>query len=245
MLDNPYFGKLLFPRPPCGWGHCSGPGCLALHFLPSPHLDNPCLCVQSGLEVTGPFPAQNSSAPSIPWHLLQTHIRGLGGPPAGLTTPHPSTLTGPDLWKQAGSGIPGLPAPAEWHSAMRPGHQRPNVTLPLAVLVSDQDKRPPLFWSSGFPGGHRGNTTTGSAGRSGKRSGASWLWDNRHWVSLSSCPFPSPSHDSGFKSLLAPWGDHRTGPLSKSCAVQFRTTWNHSTECCHRRRGSGSGICRH
>ena len=26
---------------------CSGPGCLALHFLPSPHLDNPRLCKQS------------------------------------------------------------------------------------------------------------------------------------------------------------------------------------------------------
>lgn len=108
------------------------------------------------------------SAPSIPWRLLQTHRPGLRGPPAGLTTPDPSTLMGPDLWKQAGSGIPGLPAPAEWHSAMHPGHQRPNVTLPLAVLVSEQDKRPPLFWSSGFPGGHRGNTTTGSAGRSGR-----------------------------------------------------------------------------
>lgn len=119
------------------------------------------------------------SAPSILRHLLQTHRPGFGGPPASLTTPHPSTLMGPDLWKQAGSGIPGLPAPAEWHSAMRPGHQRPNGTLPLAVLVSDQDKLPPLVWSSGFPGGHRANTTTGRAGRSGKGSGASWLQDNQ------------------------------------------------------------------
>lgn len=139
------------------------------------------------------------SAPSIPRHLLQTHRPGLGGPPASLTTPHPSTLMGPDLWKQAGSGISGLPAPAEWHSAMRPGHQRPlchwqrwcptrTSFLPLSGPQASQGDTGLTAPQGALAGVGRGLEHPGSR-------------TTRHWISLSSCPFPSPSDDSGFKSV--------------------------------------------
>ena len=73
----------------------------------------------------------------------------------------------------------------------------------LAVVVSDQEKCPP-FWSSGSPGGHRGGAPAGTAGKSGKGPGASWIRDNQALGSSFFRPFPSPSDESGFKSLSAP-----------------------------------------
>lgn len=160
---------------------------------PFPRLADSCLPVQGGLELRGPFSySKSSSTTPIPWHLLQTRGRGLGGPLAGLTILHPSNLVCPDLSKQAGSshpqGYPGHPTPAVWHSAMVPGHLRPNVTLPLAVLVSKPGRRPPL--SGPQPPQRDTGVTPPRAPLAGRRRGLEYAGSGTtpHCVSPSSCP---------------------------------------------------------
>lgn len=71
---------------------------------------------------------------------------------------------------------------------------------------------PSPFWSPASPAGHRGDTTTGTAGRKAKGPGVRRLWDNPTLCFSFLVPLPSPSNDSGFKSVLTPWGDRSNGP---------------------------------
>lgn len=184
----------------------------------------------------GHFLLKLFSAPSIPRHLLQTLNLALESPASQPPTLH---LDGPWSLSKAGSRISWAPSSScWWHSAMRPGHQRPLCHWQRCGCRPGQASS--LVWSSGFQG-DRANSTTGRAGRESKE-----VWSilaprtTRHWISLSSClPF-SASDDSGF-SLFSSVRRSQDGAYQEF-AAQFRATWNHSTECCHWQRGSDSGI---
>lgn len=202
MLDNPYFGKLVFPRPLCGWGHCSGPGRLAFHFLPTLHLDNPCPCVQSGLEVTGPFPAQNSSL-----HLLFrgtcSKLTDLALEVLQLVWPHPI----PPPWWALIFG--NRPAQGYLGSQLLPSGTQLCVqaTSVQTALCHWQCWCPTRTSSLPLSGPQASQGDTGLTPPQGALAGVGRGLEHpgsrttRHWISLSSCPFPSPSDDSGFKSV--------------------------------------------
>lgn len=93
----------------------------------------------------------------------------------------------PDLSKQGSSGqpqgYPEPPTPTVWHSAMVPGYLCPNVTLLLAILMSNLGKRPPLSGPRP-PQETRGDIPMGTAGRRVKGAVASLALGQPHFVFL-------------------------------------------------------------